>query len=170
MKPEDNQLQNERRGSICFEPRDFKYIPILRCLYELESTRISGPASYTRKLTDCTWTKDELKRYVQRSLLDESLVDPLLEKMTAERQILVLPSDEDGPAHHLSRLGETIRLLGHTYEYWHRGWPAIKAIRWVIEDKIVPKRTVPAREILRRISEIKAMSASGPPLQADRDA
>ncbi len=146
-------MQNDLRGSIIFEPEDFKFIPILKCIYELESSRVSGPASSLRKFSDAIWTKDELEIYIHRKSLEITLVDELIEKLIKSRQIIKIRSDDDHPNRFLSRLGETIRLLGHTYEYWHRGWPTIKASRWVIEDKLVPQHSIPVKVFITRLQD-----------------
>jgi len=146
-------VRENLRGSIIFEPEDFGFIPILRCLYELESSRVSGPTSNMCKFTDSIWTEDELVAYVKRRSLDSTLVNDLINKMLDTHQIIEIPAYDEMPPRYLSRLGETIRLLGHTYEYWHRGWPTIKASRWVIEDKSVPQRTIPVKEFISRLQD-----------------
>ena len=54
-----------------------------------------------------------------------------------------IPSFEGDPEKFISRVGETVRMLGHTYEYWMKGRPAINAARWLVEEKRVPSRTLP---------------------------
>ena len=53
---------------------------------------------------------------------------------------MVVKATENRPAKHITRVAEIVRILGHTYEYWHKGRPSVSATRWLIEDKQVPAR------------------------------
>ena len=61
------------------------------------------------------------------------------------------PEDDDSPARYITRTGELVRTLGHTYEYWHRGRPGVTATRWLVEDKKIPERTISAEEFRERV-------------------
>ena len=60
-----------------------------------------------------------------------------------------IPSNEDK---YVSRVAETVRLLGHNYEYWTRGRQGIDSIRWLIEEKKIPDRKIPAQEFIDQLN------------------
>jgi DEAD/DEAH box helicase/PLD-like domain len=71
--------------------------------------------------------------------------------MVKNRHAMKVPSD-DGTEKYITRVAETVRLLGHTVEYWHNGRPGVDAVRWLVEYKKVPKREIPAEQFIADLS------------------
>lgn len=144
-----NAIQSES-GSITLPRSKHGWLATLRAIYEFESSRVSGPASWRKDIKDVLWSIDEVRGKDDPSRFTE-VVDWMVQNRHAMR---VEPPGV--PPKFITRVGETIRLLGHTPEYWHRGRPGIEAVRWLLEDKKVPRREVPAA---RFISELQAVVA-----------
>lgn len=134
------------------------WLPLLKQLYQFESGKISGPGSQKRDINDSIWTLEE---FYQSVALDENQKESFLSMvdwLVDERQIMRIPGDEEDSEKYISRVGEIVRILGHGYEYWHRGRPGVNATRWLIEDKKIPERVVSSTEfrdvILKKVTEI----------------
>src|SRR5690349_10773980 len=118
-------------GNIQLHPSQFGSIPILRRIYEFESLRVSGPGSWKRDINDCLWTLDELAKELGLDLTQQREYGAVVDWLVSHRQAMrITPADSKGKERHISRVAEIVRLLGHTPEYWHRGRPAVEAVRW----------------------------------------
>lgn len=128
------------------------WVPLLKEIYEFEAARIEGPASSRKDIRNVLWSRSELLSALHLTPAQEAEVGALLAHLQATRQIMTVPPHDALPPTHLTRVAETIRLLGHTHEYWYRGRPGIDAVRWLVELKQVPKRDIPAPTFLQNIS------------------
>lgn len=144
--PGSSGIQSES-GSIAFPRSRQAWLSVLRTIYEFESTRISGPASWRKDIRDVLWSIDQVKGNGDAARFSE-VVDWMVQNRHAMR--VQAPGM---PPRYISRVGETVRLLGHTPEYWHRGRPGIEAVRWLLEDKKVPRREIPPE---RFVSDLQA--------------
>jgi hypothetical protein len=135
-------------------PRDRieSWIPLLKRIYEFEATRIEGPGSSRRDIRTILWSRADLSTALNLTSAQESDITALLERLQATRQVMTIPAHDEVPERRITRVAETIRLLGHTYEYWYRGRPGIDAVRWLVELKQVPRRDIPAPEFLQELS------------------
>ena len=124
-------------------------------LHEFESSKVAGPGSSHRCINDVLWTIEEALRSMCVSDSERPIFDRLLASMERQKQLMIVSDWKDGHSGHISRTAETLRLLGHTYEYWWRGRPGIDATRWEIVPKFIPRRDiVPSVFIERLIREI----------------
>jgi hypothetical protein len=128
------------RGSVLLGESQLKWIQLLRSIYEFESIRVAGPGSYKRDISDCLWTTNDL--FAANPGLEQSKaqIEELLKYLEKNRQIMIVR--REGVPHHITRVAEIVRLLGHTYEYWHQGRPCVTATRWLIDDKRFPRKEV----------------------------
>src|SRR5438552_6528449 len=119
------------------------WIPILRRIYEFESVRVSGPGSWKRDVRDCLWTFEDLSNELALDGKMQGDFRRVVEWLVRNRQAMKVPGGSGlSGVRYLSRVAELVRLLGHTPEYWHRGRPAVEAVRWLIEDKRIPTREI----------------------------
>lgn len=132
------------------------YVDALLSIYELEAKKIAGPGSHRRNIQETLWTVDELMEDISKNPLrtvSRLDVENLLKRMKKEgmekkeRELLVV-TDANGTEKYTTRTAETIRVMGHAYEYWHKGRPGTESIRWIVEEKKVPNRTIPAQEFI----------------------
>ncbi len=65
---------------------------------------------------------------------------------------MVVPLQNSGETKYLTRVAELVRTVGHTYEYWSKGRPAVSATRWLVEDKKVPNLVIPAEVFIHSIT------------------
>lgn len=128
------------------------WTPLLRSIYEFESNRISGPGSYRRDINDVLWSIQDFQKSVHPEEEDTLEMLELMKFLTRKRQLMEVPSNKGAQNRYITRVGETVRLLGHTYEYWYRGRPGVDAVRWLIEKKKVPRLEVSAKEFLENVS------------------
>lgn len=119
----------------------------LRRLYEFESLRVSGPGSYRLDIQSVLWTFDELKLALSLSYEDTEVYKKLIGGLEDKRQVMKV-SFPDGNDRYVTRVAETARLLGHNYEYWYRGRQGIDSVRWLIEDKKIPARSITAQDFI----------------------
>jgi len=91
---------------------------------------------------------DELRKWASISAgsADDSELDSLLKELVKKRQALRIEFGEGLPPKFITRVGETVRLLGHTYEYWWRGRSGVDAVRWLVEGKRVPRQILTAED------------------------
>jgi len=111
-------------------------------LHRFESSRVAGPGSSRRCITDVLWTRREA---VETLGLDEegtALLDELLESLLEQRNLMIVPEYDNGEDGMVTRTAETLRMLGHSYEYWMRGRPGIDATRWEVVPKLIPRRFI----------------------------
>lgn len=132
------------------------WIPLLRRIYEFESDLVSGPGSSVRSIKGVLWTESQLAESLDLKQSDLEEARRLISYLLKERQMMRIPSHGDTPETYISRMAETVRLLGHTYEYWHRGRPSINAVRWLTEDKKIPRRGITPIEFISRVKEAMA--------------
>ena len=125
----------------------------LRIIYEFESLRVSGPGSYNKDINDVLWTLDEFASTMH--ILDDEREKyiVLLNKLSDKNEILKINSD-DGRDRYITRVAEITRLLGHNYEYYDQGRQGIDSIRWLIEEKKIPERIIPAEAFLSRLLSV----------------
>src|SRR5436309_2989435 len=112
-------------GALRLEPNELgSFVPLLKKLYEFEASRVSGPGSPRRKISEILWSRDEL---IEKAHLgsDETKILPKLLKVMNDRRAIMEVKFENPkqPVRYVSRVAETVRLLGHGYEYWHKGRP-----------------------------------------------
>jgi len=148
----NNAIQSES-GSIALSRSRHAWLATLRTIYEFESTRVSGPASWRKDIKDVLWTIDDIRGKEDAGRLSE-VVDWMVQNRHAMR--VEAPGS---PPRFITRVAETIRLLGHTPEYWHRGRPGIEAVRWLLEDKKVPRRDIPAERFIADLQASMAKSS-----------
>ena len=120
-------------------------------LHKFESTKVSGPGSSRRKITDILWTKNEAMEAM--SVLEEEILtfESLLKSLEEQNHLMKIPECLDGEDGYVTRTAETLRIIGHTYEYWHRGRPGVDAIRWEIVPKKIPRRDIKPDDFISRL-------------------
>ena len=129
------------------------YLDLLFALYQYESRLVSGPGSYRKDIKETLWTvKSFLDIPTNRDVSEKDLMT-LLRRMEKSNELMIVPDEETGESKYTTRVAETIRTLGHTYEYWYKGRPGVDALRWVVEKREVPGRTIPAEEFILRIKD-----------------
>ena len=122
-------------------------------LHRFEATKVAGPGSSRRKITDVLWTIDEAKLSLELSNEEEQTFDELIKSLLAQNHLLKLPESVAGNDGYISRTAETLRIIGHTYEYWPRGRPGVDAIRWEVVPKYIPKRDIRPDDFIERLIE-----------------
>lgn len=129
------------------------WLPLLSRLYQFESTRVAGSGSAGRDIRQVLWEEQELKVALEISSgsSDEGNLAELLAFLLKGRQAMRVDYGQERPPRYVSRVAETVRLLGHTYEYWWRGRPGVDAVRWLVEPKRVPRRDIPVDEFATRL-------------------
>lgn|GEM_PF-2784321 len=141
----------ENKGFVRIPEHKLEWLPLLRDLYRFEETLVSGPGSHKRRFSDVIWTK---KAAISSLNLDEIQItdfEQLLEYLAKERQLMVVPLQNSDETKYLTRVAELVRTVGHTYEYWSKGRPAVSATRWLVEDKKVPNLVIPAEVFIHSI-------------------
>jgi superfamily II DNA or RNA helicase len=141
----------EKKGFIKIPDNKLEWLPLLRDLYRFEETSVSGPGSHKRRFTDVIWTKSDA---ISSLNLDEDQINnfnAMLDYLAENRQLMIVPSRGENEPKYLTRVAELVRTIGHTYEYWSKGRPAIFATRWLIEDKKVPNLVIPAKVFVESI-------------------
>jgi len=114
------------------------WLPLLRELYRFESSRVSGPGSDNSDLEEVIWSQEEASEALDLNHGEAESLAELISFLDEGRQIMLFPETEQRPARYLTRIADTVRNLGHTYEYWHRGRSGVTATRWLVEDKKIP--------------------------------
>ena len=126
--------------------RSDSWLPLLRELYQFESVKIAGPASERRRIDEVIWSIEDVCEATPIVAENIEQFGNLLAYLEEERQLMKFPAHEGNPDRYITRVGELVRIVGHTYEYWWRGRPAVTAVRWQIEDKMIPRRSIPAMD------------------------
>ena len=120
-------------------------------LFEFESSKVSGPGSSRKKLTDVMWTVSDVKSSLGLTSDEERDFNRLLRHLLKENQLMRIPGAVDGNDAYISRTAETLRLVGHTYEYWNRGRPGVDAVRWEIVPKVIPVRNIEPEDFMQHV-------------------
>jgi hypothetical protein len=141
----DTVSSRSESGSIRLPAERSSWIPILHRIYEFESSRVSGPGSSKRDIRDILWTFAELISALGLEQSKTKEYRAVIDWMIKNRHAMAI-ENPDGRVLHITRVAETVRLLGHAPEYWHRGRPGIDAVRWLVEYKQVPKRDILLRD------------------------
>jgi len=129
------------------------WVPLLVRLYKFEASLVSGSGSSRRDIQACLWSVDQLRAWlgIGTGTPEEAELASLIHHLYRQRQIMKIPPADGLPERYLTRVAETVRILGHTYEFWWRGRPGVDAVRWLAETKWVPRRDIPAADYLSRI-------------------
>ena len=127
-------------------------LTLLKTLYAFESDRVRGAEVNTVTLQR-PWTIDEAMEVLCGDGTQVADLQSLLDEMKEQRQLLTIPKP-DSPQRHMTRVGELVRRLGHTYEYWRLGRPTMMATEWLIEDKRIPKRDISQQDFAEELNEI----------------
>ena len=139
------------------------WLPLLRELYRFEAGRISGPGSERRGLDETIWTREMVFESIPTAASAPEQFDALIEFLLEGRQAMEFPATGGYPTRYITRTGELVRTLGHTYEFWHRGRPGVTATRWLVEDKKIPERTIPAEDFRNEVlSKLEEWVPGGP--------
>lgn len=120
-------------------------------LYRFESSRVAGPGSSRRGINDVLWTRQEAVDSLGLDDEGTELLDSLLDSFLEQRHLMVVPEWKDGDDGHITRTAETLRLLGHSYEYWQRGRPGIDATRWEVVPKYIPRRFITPDDFVNQL-------------------
>ena len=136
-------------------------------LFEFESSKVSGPGSSRKKLTDVMWTVSDIKSSLGLTLDEERDFNRLLRHMLKENQLMRIPGAVGGNDAYISRTAETLRLVGHTYEYWNRGRPGVDAVRWEIVPKVIPVRDIEPEDFTQHV--IQAVTDASGSNQSDTE-
>lgn len=131
----------------------FNHWNSLRRLYEFESSLVSGPGSYRKDINDVLWSFEELQSALSLTQNEAVSFNDLVQKLLKEGNLMKV-SFPDRPPKYVTRVAETVRLLGHNYEYWYRGRQSIDSVRWLIEEKKIPKRDIHAEEFIEKLQRL----------------
>jgi hypothetical protein len=141
----------ETRGSIRLPKEHAEWIRALHDIYEFEASRISGPGSWKRDINEVLWTYDELLLALESTHSEKKTeYKALIDWMVTNRHAMMVMHPERGTLY-ITRVAEIIRLLGHTPEYWYRGRPGIEAVRWLVEYKRIPRRSIPQEQFIEEV-------------------
>lgn len=141
-------------------------LPLLKAIYEHESSKLDGPGSYSKDIQDIIWSVDDLVASGAVLHKDREKLKSMLEELCEQNQIKAFP-DPERETRYITRVAETVRLLGHNYEYWHLGRPGIGAVRWLVESKTVPRRDIDA-DAFKEALKKAIMEGLGPGDLTDR--
>ncbi len=130
------------------------WISLLKRVYEFESTRVAAPGSFRRDIRDVLWTREELQNNLNLEDTEKDDLRSLLDFLFKSRQLMRIPPGDGFAERFVTRVAEIVRVLGHTYEYWHRGRPGVNVVRWLVEEKKVPARTIPAPEFIAKLDSV----------------
>ena len=120
-------------------------------LFEFESTKVAGPGSSTRKITDVIWTLKEAIKYMSLDSEGKVTFAELISSLKKQNHLLIIPNSINGEDGYVTRTAETLRIIGHTYEYWHKGRPGVDAIRWEIVPKQIPRRNISPADMIQKL-------------------
>ena len=114
------------------------------------------PRFFQEKLTDVMWTVSDVKSSLGLTSDEERDFNVgLLRHLLKENQLMRIPGAVDGNDAHISRTAETLRLVGHTYEYWNRGRPGVDAVRWEIVPKVMSVRNIEPEDFMQHVIHAK---------------
>ena len=106
------------------------------------SSRVAGPGSSRRKITDVLWKLDDAIKYMSLDDAETHTFHELIASLRNQNHLLIVPGSLDDEDGYITRTAETLRIIGHPYEYWHKGRPGVDAIRWEIVPKQIPRRNI----------------------------
>jgi superfamily II DNA or RNA helicase len=132
-----------------FEDKDSVNLAIR--IYRFESKKVSGPGSNKRDINQILWTKKEIIDSLRLNQFDILKLEKLLNSLKQQNYLMIVPKWKNGQDGFVTKTAETIRLLGHTYEYWNRGRPGIDATRWEIVPKYIPLRNISVKNFIERL-------------------
>ncbi|MCI4320215.1 MAG: DEAD/DEAH box helicase [Thermoplasmata archaeon] len=136
------------------------WIPLLHRIYEFESLRVAGPSSSQRDLRTVLWSKAELSAALAIPDTERQDLDDLMGYLEKTRQLMRVPGEKEAPERFVTRVAETIRILGHSYEYWYKGRPGIDTVRWLVEEKKVPRRNLSLAQVKTALNKAIASEAN----------
>jgi superfamily II DNA or RNA helicase len=120
-------------------------------LHRFEATKVAGPGTSRRKITDVLWTLEEATQYLELSDEEIPTFERLIKSLQEQNHLLKISESVEGADGYISRTAETLRIIGHTYEYWHRGRPGVDAIRWEIVPKYIPRRDITPEDFINKL-------------------
>ncbi len=118
----------------------------LKAIYDYESNKISGPGSYRNDINRVLWEKSDMLDFLRTNNIHTDGLDELLDWLEDNRQLIHI--QEDGTEKFLTRVGETIRILGFNYEYWPRCNVGVDTVRWLVDDKKIPEYDIKAQSFI----------------------
>jgi hypothetical protein len=116
------------------------YWNTLKQIYQYESMKLSGPASYRKDINDVLWTLEDFQNYYDINDVELENIKAVMDELLASKNALKI--DDDTRSRYITRTAEISRLLGHNYEYWYRGRQSIDSVRWLISGKDIPRREI----------------------------
>lgn len=128
-----------------------KHVEIALKLFDFESSKVAGPGSSRRKITDVLWKLDDAIDYMSLDDAERQTFQELIASLRNQNHLLVIPGSLDGEDGYATRTAETLRIIGHAYEYWHKGRPGVDAIRWEIVPKQIPRRNISPNDMIQSL-------------------
>ena len=122
-------------------------------LHRFEATKVAGPGSSKRKITDVLWTLEEAIGILALSEEEQVIFNRLVDSLQQQNHLLKITEACDGEDGYISRTAETLRIIGHTYEYWPRGRPGVDAIRWEVVPKQIPRRDIDPEKFIQKLTQ-----------------
>ena len=100
-------MKGDRREKTFVE----RSLPILKAIYEHESSKLDGPGSYSRDIQDVLWSINDLiaKGAVPKG--DRDKVELTLRELSEQNQVKAFPNP-GGEVRYITRVAEIVRLLG----------------------------------------------------------
>jgi hypothetical protein len=120
-------------------------------LHVFESTKVAGPGSSRKKITDVLWTKKEVINTLSLSSEEVKIFEKLLESLKKQNHLMQISNCIGGEDGYVTRTAETLRIVGHTYEYWTKGRPGVDALRWEVVPKVIPRRDIEPEDFIQRL-------------------
>ncbi len=125
---------------------------LLLSIHKMEEASVAGPGSSRREINQVLWSIEEARQKLGLDENGHTELEALISHMLENNQIMKVPRTDNKPPRYITRTAETIRLLGHTYEYWHRGRPGADAIRWLPIAKKIPDRNITHTDLISRLN------------------
>jgi hypothetical protein len=136
----------------CFRIDEPGWIPRLLDVYRFEAQRLSGPSSHRKDIRQVMWRVSDLASWAKLDKAQIAQLEQLVDEMVIRHQALKIPGERSEPPSFLTRVAESVRLLGHTHEYWYRGRSGVEAIQWLVQPKLVPAQNIPAPEFIDKLT------------------
>jgi hypothetical protein len=135
----------------CFRIDKPEWIPTLLAVYRFEAQRLSGPSSHRKDIRQVMWRVSDLASWSKLDNAQVAQVEQLVDEMVIRHQALKISGMQSESPYFLTRVAESVRLLGHTHEYWYRGRSGVEAIQWLVQPKLVPVHSIPAPEFIDKL-------------------